>query len=598
MKNKRFTSFALSITMVLSLALFNPSSIFADDAKELVILHFNDTHARVKSVEKEGVITAVGFDRIAQYKQDLLKTNKNVLMLDAGDTLHGQPIATLSRGENIVKILNLMGIDAFTPGNHDFNYGFARLQELEKTMNFPVISANATDKSGKEVFKPYIVKEMDGFKVGIFGLSTPETAYKTNPKNVETLDFTDTVEAAKKSVEALKKENVNVIIALTHLGLDQGNDTSDKVANAVDGIDLIIDGHSHTTLEEGRMVKNTLIASVGEYNKAFGIVTLKIADGKVSEKSARLMPAADTKNIAQNPEIVSLLAGIDKDLDEILSEKIGTSTVLLDGARENVRTKETNFGQLVADAMLDATNAEVALTNGGGIRASIEAGDITKNHIVTSFPFGNYLVTKEVKGKDIKAALEHGLSKYPEQNGGFPHTAGITFTFNTANPVGSRVSDLMIGNSPVDMEKSYLFVTNDFMAAGGDDYTMLKPYATVNEYGAFDEILVNYIKNIGTVSTTLVPRMTVNETATEAAEQPAKEASTAPAPEPSQVPQDNKVIVPEPSETMIYEVESEMSMFEIAMDKGYVWQHILILNPEISNPMLPLKAGQVIKLPK
>lgn len=589
MRNKRFMSLALSITMVLSLVLFNPISAFAEDAKELVILHFNDTHARVKSVEKDGVVTGVGFDRIAQYKQDLLKENPNVLMLDAGDTLHGQPIATLSQGESIVKILNLMGIDAFTPGNHDFNYGFARLQELEKMMNFPIVSANVMDKSGKEVFKPYVIKEMDGFKVGIFGLSTPETSYKTNPKNVETIDFTDTIAAAKKAVEALEKENVDVIIALSHLGLDQGDDTSDKVAEAVDGIDLVIDGHSHTTLEEGRMVKNTLIASTGEYDKAFGIVTLKIANGEVTEKSAKLMAAADTKDIVPHPDVVALLADIDKGLNEILSEKIGTSTVMLDGARENVRTKETNFGQLVADAMLDATGAEVALTNGGGIRASIEAGDITKNHIVTSFPFGNYLVTKEVKGKDIKAALEHGLSKYPEQNGGFPHVAGITFTFNTANPAGSRVSDLMVGGSPVDMEKAYLFVTNDFMAAGGDDYTMLKPYATVNEYAAFDEILVNYIKKMGTISTTLVPRMTVNETA-----------PAVPAPMPEPMPpmhHDGKVIVPSPVETTNYTVHHDMSIMELAMDHGFAWQHILVLNPEISNPMLKLKAGQVIKLP-
>lgn len=314
-------SLALSITMVLSLVLFNPISAFADDAKELVILHFNDTHARVKSVEKDGVVTGVGFDRIAQYKQDLLKENPNVLMLDAGDTLHGQPIATLSQGESIVKILNLMGIDAFTPGNHDFNYGFARLQELEKMMNFPIVSANVMDKSGKEVFKPYVIKEMDGFKVGIFGLSTPETSYKTNPKNVETIDFTDTIAAAKKAVEALEKENVDVIIALSHLGLDQGDDTSDKVAEAVDGIDLVIDGHSHTTLEEGRMVKNTLIASTGEYDKAFGIVTLKIANGKVTEKSAKLMAAADTKDIVPHPDVVALLADIDKGLNESYLKK-------------------------------------------------------------------------------------------------------------------------------------------------------------------------------------------------------------------------------------------------------------------------------------
>ena len=591
MRNKRFMSLALSLTMVLSMVLFNPISAFAEDGKELVILHFNDTHSRVKSVEKEGVVTGVGFDRIAQYKQDLLKTNKNVLLLDAGDTLHGQPIATLSQGENIVKIINLMGMDAFTPGNHDFNYGFARLQELEKMMNYPIISANVMDKSGNEVFKPYIIKEMDGFKVGIFGLSTPETAYKTNPKNVETLDFTDTVAAAKKAVAALQNEKVDVIIALTHLGLDQGDDTSEEVIKAVDGIDVLIDGHSHTTLEEGRMVNDTLIASTGEYDKAFGIVTVKIANGKVTDKSAKLMAAADTKDIVPNPEIVALLADISKDLDIILSEKIGTSTVMLDGARENVRTGETNLGQLVADSMLDATGAEVAITNGGGIRASIEAGDITKNSVVTAFPFGNYLVTKEIKGKDIVAALEHGLSKFPEQNGGFPHVAGMTFTFNVANPVGSRVSDLMIGSKAVDMEKEYMLVTNDFMAAGGDDYTMFKPSPIVNEYAAFDEILVNYIKEMGTVSTSVMPRIKVNG---EAPVMPVVPEAPVVKPEPSMP---GQVIVSSPAKTANYTLQSDMTFMELGMDKGIAWQHILILNPQITNFGLKIKAGQVIKLP-
>ncbi len=589
MRNKRFLSLALSITMVLSLVLFSPMAAFADDEKELVILHFNDTHSRVKSVEKEGVITGVGFDRIAAYKQDLLKTNKNVLLLDAGDTLHGQPLATLSQGENVVKIINLMGMDAFTPGNHDFNYGFARLQELEKMMNYPIISANVMDKSGKEVFKPYIIKEMDGLKVGIFGLSTPETAYKTNPKNVETLDFGDTVEAAKKAVAALQNEKVDVIIALTHLGLDQGDDTSEEVVKAVDGIDVLIDGHSHTTLEEGRMVNETLIASTGEYDKAFGIVTIKVANGKVTSKSAKLMAAADTKDIVPNAEIVALLADINKGLDVILSEKIGTSTVMLDGARENARTGETNLGQLVADAMLDATGAEVAITNGGGIRASIEAGDITKNSVVTAFPFGNYLVTKEIKGKDIVAALEHGLSKYPEQNGGFPHIAGMTFTFNTANEVGSRVSDLMIGSVAADMDKSYLLVTNDFMAAGGDDYSMFKPSPIVNEFAAFDEILVNYIKKMGTVSTVLMPRINLNDKATMP--------ETPEMPEPNMPVQNGQVIVSAPMKTANYTVEKDMTFMELGMDHGIAWQHILILNPQINNFGLKLKAGQVIKVP-
>lgn len=587
MKNKRFFSFLVSSLMVLSLIAVSAPTAYAVHEQELVIIHVNDTHARVRSTESEGVLTGVGYDRIAQYKLDLLKDNKNVLLLDAGDSIHGQPLATLSRGESIVKLMNAIGVDALSPGNHDFNYGYDRLKDLEDEMDFPILAANVVNKSGENVFESYVVKELDGLRVGIFGLSSPETYYKTNPKNVETIDFTDPVKAAQEAVDALENLNVDVIIGLTHLGLDQGDYTSDNVARQVDGIDVIIDGHSHTTLEEGRMVGDTLIASRGEHNEAFGVVKVNFADGVMTGKSASLMAAADTMDIVPNPDVLSLLDELQAEVDVVLSEKIGVATVQLVGERELVRTGETNFGQLVADAMIDATDAEVAITNGGGIRASIAAGDITKNDIVTAFPFGNYLVTKKVLGKDIMAALEHGASVYPEQNGAFPHVAGMTFTINTESPAGQRISDLMIGGSPVDMQKEYMLVTNDFMAVGGDDYLMFKDYPIVNEYAAFDEIMIDYIKENTPIAGGFMPRITMN-----AAVRPEL---VVPAPAP-QVPAGGfQTGMEQP--TMNVTVPSNMTLIAFSMMHDASWQEVYILNEDVlSNPAMVMQ-GQVLKVP-
>lgn len=589
MVNKRIKSLVLAMIMVMSVALTNTTLVFAD-SNELTIVHINDTHARVRSsMDKEGNLTGVGFDRITTYKNQLLESNPNVLLLDAGDTIHGQPIATLSQGESIVRLLNLMGIDALVPGNHDFNYGFDRLKELEEMMNFPLIAANVADKSGNLVFEPYIIKEMEGFKVGIFGLATPETAWKTNPANVSTIEFTDIVEGAKKSVAALEEAGVDVIIALAHLGLYEGDYTSDIIANEVDGIDVIVDGHSHTTLEEGLMINNTLIVSRGEYDKAFGVVTLKIENGEVTEKTARLIKAADSIDIEPDSSVLSLLTEIEEDVQEILNTVIGNSAVELDGSRENVRTGESNLGQLLTDSMKATSGADIAITNGGGIRASIPAGEITKNHIVTAFPFGNYLVTKNIKGSDVVSALEVGSAGYPDQLGAFSHVSGLTYNLAPNMPAGSRVTDVMVGSSPIDMDREYLVVTNDFMAAGGDGYVMFKDQPVVNEFDSLDEVLIDYIQSLGQVQGTMIPRITFNDA--EVSEEPEVEAPVVtPAPVVPSVPSKAPA-------TVDFVVAEDSSVFEVANSLGQPWQYIVILNPEIVSHIHSLKAGQVLKVP-
>lgn len=467
---------------------------------QTVILHTNDSHGRAVADEKSG---QMGFTAAGALKKAYENAGANVLLLDAGDTLHGLPFATIMRGESIVKIMNQAGYDAMAPGNHDFNYGLDRLVELSKTMKFPLISANLSWKdSGKPVFNNSVTIEKNGVKYGIFGLSTPETAYKTNPKNVSAVTFSDPVEAARKEVAALEAQGVTYIIALAHIGLDESSEfTSDKIAAAVPGIDIIIDGHSHSLLPEGKLQGDTLIASTGDYLGHVGIVTI---DANGAKKASLISPEDFT---GKDSAIDTITSEIQTGQDQLLSEVVGTTAVELDGLRDHVRTQETNLGNLVADAMRIGTGADVAITNGGGIRSSIPAGNITKKDLVTVFPFGNYVVTKQVQGKAILEALEHGLRAYPESLGGFPQVSGITICFDASKPAGSRVVEAKINGQPLNADEKYLLATNDFMAVGGDDYSMFVSYPISNEFEALEEILISHIKKAGTVSAAIENRI-------------------------------------------------------------------------------------------
>lgn len=464
---------------------------------KITILHTNDSHSRVFEDKYAGM----GFAKLSTLIKQHEEENKNTLVLDAGDTFHGQTIATLEKGESIVEIMNAVGYEAMAAGNHDFNYGYERLLELAEMTDFPVISANVIyEDTGELVLPPYVVKEVDGVKLGIFGLSTPETHFKTHPKNVEGLKFTDPVEAAKKMVKVLKEEEqVDAVIALTHLGTDESStDTSIKVAENAPGIDLIVDGHSHTTDNVG--ISGTLIVSAGEYLKNLGVVELVFEDQKLVSKEGHLITKEEAAEIEADPEVEAVIQKIQESQKTILSEVVGKTAVELNGEREYVRTGETNLGNLITDAMIDMTGADVAITNGGGIRASIDKGEITKEEIITVLPFGNYIVTKEVTGAAIKEALENGVSAYPETKGAFPHVAGMTYKIDPNKPAGDRVHSIMIDGEPIDMDKTYVLATNDFMAAGGDEYTMFIDASLLNEYPALDEAVITYIKKQGTVS--------------------------------------------------------------------------------------------------
>lgn len=556
---KKVLSMILVLVMIFSLSTV---TMAADDQVTITIVHTNDTHARVES--GNGII---GFAKISTKVNELREANPNLLLIDAGDVFHGQTIATLVRGESIAKILNVMKYDVMVPGNHDFNYGQERLLELKDMLDFPMLAANISKEDDSQLLDGYMIKEIDGVKVGVFGLSTPETAYKTHPKNVEGLTFDNPIEKAKEMV-ALLKDQVDVIILVGHIGEDEGSEfTSKKIIAEVPGIDVFVDGHSHTLKPEGEMVEETLLVQAGAYDEAFGIVNLTLVGGKVTAKTAELFTVEDAVDVVEDPTVIAAIADIKAANDLITNVLVGTTSVMLEGTREVVRAGESNLGNLITNAMLYESGAQIALTNGGGIRASIEAGEITVGDVITVLPFGNYIVTLDVLGSDLILALENGLTDYPAAKGAFPHVAGIKFTFDPSKPAMSRVTSVIFEGKEIDPNAYYSVATNDFMAAGGDQYTSLGISAQTGQYAALDEALIAYLETVDASTVAVEGRVNVVE---------------AVAPE-------------EATETEMYTVVSGDMLWKIAQKFGTTWEKIAEVN-NLSNPNL-IFPGNVFIIP-
>ncbi|MGL5542158.1 MAG: bifunctional metallophosphatase/5'-nucleotidase [Fusobacteriaceae bacterium] len=499
--------------LVLSVQACTNNGIVGEKAKdyELVIAHVNDVHGRAMEGKNDGM----GYSRVATLVENLKKdsANKNVIFLDAGDSLHGTNFATLERGDSIAKILDKMDLVAMAPGNHDFNYGQERLREIDNNTKFQVLAANVFNQEGKYLTKPHMIKEIEGVKVGILGLATPETLYKTNPNNVKGLIFENPVAATERAVGELKAMGAQYIIVLSHLGDDESTEPglrSDAVAH-VKGVDLIIDGHSHTLLKEKKMVNGVPVVQTGEYNKNLGVIKIDFDDLKkgldpvtyelILKETALGKKGEDGKvvgGVEENKEIKEFIEGI-KDKQKAITEVvIGKTGVKLEGDRDLVRTGETNLSNLITDAMVWKSGADMSLTNGGGIRASINAGDITVGDVVTVLPFGNYVVTKELTGADIKAALEHGFKDTPKSAGSQAQVGGITLNLDTTKPAGERVSNIRFKNGKkFTLTGKYVVATNDFMAVGGDSYAMFKGKKEIANYPGLDEVVIEYIREKG-----------------------------------------------------------------------------------------------------
>lgn len=496
----------LQVILVITLLLASFGAAHAADT--LVILHTNDTHARLEPFAPASDAAPIGgMIRVATLVDELREGNgKHVLLLDAGDAWHGTNIANMFEGESVVEIMNLMVYDAMTLGNHDFNYGQTALANRQEEAVFPVLAANVIkEATGEPIGISALVKPVGNLTVGIIGLTTPDIPFVTHPKNVVGLSLTDPIERAKSLASYLRPQ-VDVVIALTHLGIDADR----ELAAAVPEIDVIIGGHSHTQLEEPVVVGNTYIVQTGEHAKNLGYLKLTLENGRVTDVSGELVPV--TAEVADHPMAVEVVGKWGNELKEKLGQEVGTTTVLLDGERANVRTKETNLGDLVTDIMREAVGADLAVNNGGGIRASINAGPITIGDIYTVLPFDNTLVKVQMTGRDLLAALEHSVRLYPEQNGGFLQVSGLELVFDPSREPGTRVMDVMIGGQGLDLDKTYTVATNDFVAAGGDGYTMFQSAKVLVETGEMlRDAVAGYFIEEGAIAPEVEGRIVVIE---------------------------------------------------------------------------------------
>lgn len=587
---KNFFCVLLSLLMALSSLFFDIRPVFAENNDiNLIILHTNDTHAHVQSVQdpKENLI-GIGYDRIASYKKELLQENPNVLLLDAGDTLNGQPLAFLSQGESIVELLNRMNPDAMTLGIHDFSYGYPKLKSLEKKMKFPILAANILNTSGEPVFRPYLVKELEDLKIGIFGLASPKSLATLDPETAATLRLTDPVRAAQKAVEALQAQQVHLIIALTHLG-NETDGNSENLARLVKGIDVIIDGGSHTALPQGKMVENTLIAGRGAYNRALGIVTVNVYQNIVQSKQARLLLPSEMQKLSADSSITKQIEDTIQIQKAMLNEIVGSSDADLDGAGEIAQIGESGLGTIMTKAMLDMTGADIALINGGSIQTDIRSGNLSRAQLLAAFPSESYIVRKKITGKDLLAALEQGVSRYPEPSSAFPQVAGMSFTLNAGKKVGSRISDLKINDVPVQEEKEYILATNDFVASGQEGYSMIQKSPTLLEHRSCAEILIDYVQKTKTIQGPFAPRIRIVKTTTSVSAPliPSPGATVQPTPsvtEPKpQQPSISPESLPTPPQPRYYIVQPGEDLSKIARKFNTTWPILAKLN-NIKNP--------------
>ncbi|HZJ88883.1 MAG TPA: 5'-nucleotidase C-terminal domain-containing protein, partial [Sphaerochaeta sp.] len=458
------------------------------DEFDLFIVHTNDVHARI--VPGDG---GMGYSKVATLLKGGRAITDNILVLDAGDVTHGTNLANMFEGEPVGVLLDMLGYDAVAPGNHDFNYGADRLIEAaelaELYSDIKVLSANVLDKDGYLLFQPYQVYDFNGFKMAVVGLTTPDTTTKTHPKNVENIYFAneEIFEIGQEAID-IAREYVDYIVVLGHIGLDRDGEsglTSDQIVSRIKGIDLFIDGHSHTVLKEGLVIGDSMIVSAGEYLKYLGLVQLHVKGGKVTATYPMLIPAADVLNAADSelakeygiidvpndPEVDEYVGYMSDLLNEKLGQVIAYVPEKLNGERSDVRTKPTNLSRLITRAMTEQSGADFTITNGGGIRASMDAGEITMGDVINVLPFTNIITVAEISGADVYAALEHGYRMLPGENGGFSQT-DLQVVYNRFAEPGKRIMRVLLNGKAIDKDATYKVATNDFMAAGGDGYTM------------------------------------------------------------------------------------------------------------------------------
>jgi 5'-nucleotidase / UDP-sugar diphosphatase len=493
----------------------------------LNILHINDFHARFGPItgtdsncDAETDAAGECFGGIARLKTAIdtaraAAEGQNVVLLDAGDQFQGSLFYTEYRSEIISEFTNKLGIELMAIGNHEFDDGPEELAKFIEAIEFPIISGNTNVTNepllaGK--FEGTHVLEIGGEKVGFVSALAEDTDETSSPG--ENVEFEDTITSLRTQVDALTAAGIDKIIALTHVGYS----VDLEIAANVPGIDVIVGGHSHTVLSNTAenaagpyptLVNNpdgveVPVVTAGSYAKYLGDLTVTWDDdGNVI--SAEGEPILIDASIEPNAEYVARLAELEAPLQELMAEVVGTATEAIEGSREVCRAMECSMGNLVADAMLDRVadqGATIAIQNGGGLRASIDAGEITMGEVLTVLPFSNTLATVDISGADVIDALENGVSDVENGAGRFPQVAGLKYTADLTKPAGERITEVLVGSgdswAPIDEEATFTIVTNNYMRGGGDGYGTFAEGDNPYDFGPpLEQVLADYIAELG-----------------------------------------------------------------------------------------------------
>lgn len=521
---RRIFTGVLSLSMAAGLALAPSGSAEAkEDYKgKLVVIHTNDIHGRYEDTDD-----SLGMSSVAALKGWYERQGANVLLLDAGDFSQGTNLVNYYDGLDAVHFMNAAGYDAVTLGNHEFDFGFDEVKAMADAAQFPILDANILDKeTNQPCFDSNKVFTFKNMTVGVFGLDTPEAKTKTSPVNVKDITILDNEElyaCAQAQVDELKAQGCDYIICLGHLGIDEesiGRRSVDVLVH-VNGIDLFVDGHSHTRMRGGVDINGTKLVSTGSNLESIGVV---VYDGKKTKADL----VNDLYTIGGCPSMDEYVKTFDDIVKAAYSENFATASCLLNGERASVRTTETNLGDFLADSYkytaeeyvkingLDMT-IHGSIQNGGGIRDSILPGEISMDTLYKVLPFGNTITIVTVKGSELLEALEASCSACPESLGAFPQVSGIKFTVDTSVPYakgeqypdstyyapaapGSRVTIESVGGKAFDKDAVYNIAVNNFMASGGDTYYVFKNASKITDTNVIDaEGMIAFVRSMNGV---------------------------------------------------------------------------------------------------
>jgi len=518
---KNLTRLLILMLLVLSLSCGTTKELKLDRESfvyKLVIVHTNDTHGHPLKFFKHPAPDVGGLPARASLVRQIRKENENVLVLDAGDLNTGRAESTFFKAKPDIDGYNCIGYDAMVLGNHEFDNSTEVLEWQMSLAHFPFLSANVKTKDGEYLTRRYIIKRFHGFKVAIFGLTTRETILIGNPKYIKDLIFEDEIEVARKLVPELKKK-ADLVIALVHMGIYQSfREGSRRLASEVDGIDLIVDGHTHTKLDSPIFVKKfgsdhkTLIVQAWKWGLVVGRVDLWIRNKRVIDYKFEAIPI-NLKTEEKRPDGSKVYSFIDKEIEEDkgllyilqpyidkvasrLSEVIGHAEEIF--YYKDTKNKETALGNIIADSMLWYTKkmgVDFAIQNGGGIRADLPKGRITMKSIYEVLPFDNSVVVLTLNGSDVQSLFDY-IATISFGKGAFPQVSeGLSFTINR---VTGKCQDILINGQPIYQFRNYRIATNSYLAGGGDGFKMFLNAIYSYDTSKFQkDVFIEYIKHLG-----------------------------------------------------------------------------------------------------